>query len=247
MEAVAGRILERWAGERISLGAPIVRLARETTRPAARAPGPGGVRARARRARGAWLDLAACSAREVAALRKSALLLVDRLALRRDAGRARLAEAVATAFARGQGHCVVVTQTGERASYREGFACDGCGRSFATPEPALFSFNSPLGACEACQGFGRVPALDRERVIPDPDKSLEEGAIAPFTTPRGQRWQRHLLRACRELGVPTDRPVAELSAAEQRLDLRRRRRLARRQGLLRAPRAQALQGAGARA
>jgi excinuclease ABC subunit A len=214
VEAVTGRILERWAGERISLGAPIVRLARET---------PAQLRERLARegfarvldGEGRLVDLAACSAREVTALRRSGLLLVDRLALRRDAGRTRLAEAVATAFARGQGHCVVVTQTGERASYREAFACDGCGRIFATPEPALFSFNSPLGACEACQGFGRVPGLDRERVIPDPDKSLEEGAIAPFTTPRGRRWQRRLLRACRESGIPTDRPVAELSAAEQ--------------------------------
>ncbi len=214
VEAVTGRILERWAGERISLGAPIVRLARETPTQLRERLARDGF-ARVLDGEGRLLDLAACSAREVSALRKAGLLLVDRLALRRDAGRARLAEAVATAFARGQGHCVVVTQTGERASYREAFACDGCGRSFATPEPALFSFNSPLGACEACQGFGRVPGLDRERVIPDPDKSLEKGAVAPFTTPRGQRWQRRLLQACRELGVPTDRPVAELSAAEQ--------------------------------
>jgi len=214
VEAVAGRIAERWAGERISLGAPIVRLARETPARLRERLGREGF-ARALDAEGGPVDLAECSAREVAELCKSGLLLVDRLALRRGAGRARLAEAVATAFSRGLGHCVVVTQAGEWASYREAFACDDCGRSFATPEPALFSFNSPLGACEACQGFGRVPGLDRERVIPDPDKSLEQGAIVPFTTPRGQRWQRRLLQACRELGIPSDRPVAELSAAER--------------------------------
>jgi len=143
------------------------------------------------------------------------LLLVDRLALRSDAGRVRLAEAVANAFARGGGRCVVVPEAGERAAFRAGFACDGCGRSFATPEPALFSFASARGACAACQGFGRVPGLDRERVVPDAGLSLAAGAVAPFRTPRGQRWQRRLLRACRDAGVSADAPVAELAPAER--------------------------------
>jgi excinuclease ABC subunit A len=131
------------------------------------------------------------------------------------AGRARLAEAVANAFARGGGACVVVSEGGERAAFRRGFACDGCGKTFPAPEPALFSFNSPRGACPECEGFGRVPGLDRERILPDPAQSLERGAIAPFRTPRGQRWQRRCLRACREAGVPVDRPVGELTPAQR--------------------------------
>jgi excinuclease ABC subunit A len=186
--------------------------------------------------RGEVVDLAELAPGEVAALLRAAraardgggpLVVVDRLTVRRaeggaarlavrraEGGAARLAEAVATALARGGGACVVAPERGERAVFRRGFACDGCGRSFEPPEPALFSFNSPRGACPECEGFGRVPGLDRERVLPDPAKSLAEGAIAPFRTPRGQRWQGRLLRACREAGVPADRPVSELDPAQ---------------------------------
>jgi excinuclease ABC subunit A len=214
VEAVTGRILERFAGARLSLAAPLLRRDGETA---------GALRERLARegftrlldAEGRVLDVTDVSDRRLGGLRRSGLLLIDRLAPRGEASRTRLAEAVATAFARGQGCCVVVPQGGERAVFRDGLACDACGRSFATPEPALFSFNHAKGACETCEGFGRVPALDRERVIPDAGKSLEQGAVAPFQTPRGQRWQRRLLRACREAGVATDRPVAQLSASER--------------------------------
>jgi len=210
VEAVADRILERFGGTRVSIGAPIRR-------------GPGeslaGLRERlAREGFGRVLD-ATGALREVGELRAgdlaTGLLLVDRLALRADAGRARLAEAVATAFARGGGRLSLVAEGGERAEWREGFACDGCGRRFATPVPALFSFNSPLGACDACQGFGRVPGLDRERVVPDPGLGLAAGAVVPFTTPSGRPWQRRLLRAARERGVDTGRAFGELPAADR--------------------------------
>ncbi|HZO09198.1 MAG TPA: excinuclease ABC subunit UvrA, partial [Myxococcota bacterium] len=82
-------------------------------------------------------------------------------------------------------------------------------------EPALFSFHSPRGACPACEGFGRVAGLDRERVLPDPSLSLEAGAVAPFRTPRGQRWQRRLLRAAGQAGIARDRAVGELSPSER--------------------------------
>jgi excinuclease ABC subunit A len=231
--AIAERILARFEGERVCVGAPCAAPAGGGG--SARGDGePPAARAEAWRAgllregwgrlldaRGEVLDLAELAPGEVAALLRSAkrgagpLLLVDRLAVRRaEGGAARLAEAVSTALARGDGACVVATERGERAAFRRGFTCDGCGRSFEPPEPALFSFNSPRGACPECEGFGRVPGLDRERVLPDPARSLAEGAIAPFRTPRGQRWQGRLLRACREAGVPADRPVSELDPAQ---------------------------------
>jgi excinuclease ABC subunit A len=214
VEAVGGRILDRWEGQRIAIGAPL---------PGRRREGAAALRERLVRegfarlldADGRVVDLGELSAREFSSLRSRALLLIDRLALRKGEGRARLSEAIATAFVRGEGSCTVVAEAGERASFRADFACDGCGRSFAAPTPALFSFNSPLGACVECQGFGRVPNLDRERVLPDPGKSLAQGAIAPFATPGGRRAQRALLLACRRLGVSTDCPVADLSE-EQR-------------------------------
>jgi excinuclease ABC subunit A len=213
VEAVTGRILARFDGARVVVAAPL---------PAARGESAAALRERLSSegftrlldGSGVVRDVSELSGGALASLRGDALLVVDRLALRGEEGRSRLAEAVASAFARGEGHCVIVDAEGARAGYQAAFACDGCGRRFARPEPALFSFNSPLGACEACQGFGRVPSLDRERVIPDPGVSLEAGAIAPFTTPRGQRWQRRLLRACRETGVSSACPVSELSASE---------------------------------
>ncbi|HEY8492355.1 MAG TPA: excinuclease ABC subunit UvrA [Myxococcota bacterium] len=212
-DAVADRILARAAGRRASLGAALVRGKRESA-----------TALRARLLRDGWsrlldaggrvVELEELSPRQLDALRADALLLIDRLALRPEQ-RGRLVEAVASGFARGDGELVVVFEDGERARYREGFACDGCGRRFPTPEPALFSFNSPLGACPNCQGFGRVQAIDLARVVPDPSRSLADGAIAPFQTPKMRGSQKDLLRACKRLGIPTDVPWSAL-APEQR-------------------------------
>ncbi|MCG8589898.1 MAG: excinuclease ABC subunit UvrA [Proteobacteria bacterium] len=214
VEAVVGRIRERFAGERLSVAAPIaVRRGESPKEWRERLVREGYTRVLD--AEGQVQGLTEAPIRKLSALRRDGLLLIDRLALSGEEGRGRLAEAVAAAFARGDGQLVLVTVGGERAAFQEGFACDGCGRRFATPEPALFSFNSPLGACETCQGFGRVAALDRARVIPDEKLSLAEGAIAPFQTPMGRSLQRDLLRACRKAGVDAKRPVHELPAAAQ--------------------------------
>ncbi|MCP4239109.1 MAG: excinuclease ABC subunit UvrA [bacterium] len=214
VEAVTGRILERFAAGRVSLGAPLPTGRGETATALRERLAREGF-TRAIDADGAVRDVTELSARAVAALRRSGLSLIDRLALRGEQTRTRLSEAVALAFRRGAGHCVVVPEAGARAVYREGFACDGCGRSFGVLEPALFSFNHAAGACPACEGFGRAPALDFERVVPEPERSLARGAVAPFRTGRGQRWQARLMRACREQGIPVERPFEELSDAER--------------------------------
>jgi len=213
-ESIGERILERFAGERIQLGAPLPPRRREAgsvLRDRLARDGYGRVLDGA----GAVRDVSELAVRELDALRADGLVLVDRLALRgEDEERRRVIEAVAGAFRLGDGLCAVLSE-GTRATYREGFACDGCGRRFATPVPALFSFNSSLGACEACEGFGRVAVLDPERVVPDPTRSLERGAIVPFTTPSGRRYQAKLLAACRERGVPTNLPFGELSQEDR--------------------------------
>lgn len=217
VEAVSERILGSGEGKRVSLGAPL---------PPARRESATALRERLLRegftrlldASGQPVDLSELSVRAFSAQRERALLLIDRLRLD-AASRGRLAEAVATGFLRGAGQVVVVSESGERATYREGFACDGCGRAFAAPRPALFSFNSPLGACEPCQGFGRIPGVDWERVVPDPTRTLAQSPIVVFNSPSGKACQRDLLRACRRLGIPKDRPFAELDAAQRRLVL----------------------------
>ena len=209
--AVAARLAERFAGRRVLVTVPVPRRT-----------GESGARLRERLVRdghtrlleadGTLLDLAELSAREILR-RREARVLIDRFALNGSSGQgARVTEAVAGAFQLGEGVCEVRDPEGDSATYREGFGCDACGRRFPEPVPALFSFNSPIGACPGCQGFGRVPGLDRERVIPDPRLALRDGAVLPFTTPSGRRAQRKLLAACAEAGVPVDRPVEELEA-----------------------------------
>jgi len=97
----------------------------------------------------------------------------------------------------------------------EDLACPACGVAVRPPTPALFSFNSPLGACPTCEGFGRVIGVDRGRVIPDPGKSLAERPIAPWNTPAYEELYDELLKAARRRGVAIDRPVGELSPAER--------------------------------
>jgi excinuclease ABC subunit A len=212
VEGVTARLLERHAGARLVLSVPLPRRRGETPKALrdrlvrdgyTRLLGPdGGVR-----------DVTELPEAELRKLASGAELVIDRLAAAPDA-RARVAEAVAAAFAR-EGEVRTLAEGGERRAYREGFACDECGRRHPTPEPALFSFNSPLGACEACHGFGRTQALDLERVIPDPARSLAAGAIAPFQTPSGRGCQRDLLRAAKAAKLPTSVAWRDLDDAQR--------------------------------
>ena len=94
--------------------------------------------------------------------------------------------------------------------YSRELSCPVCGETVRRPTPALFSFNSPLGACPTCQGFGRVIGIDRERVVPDPRRTLSERPIAPWNTPAYEELYDDLLKACRKRGVPLDVPWGEL-------------------------------------
>ena len=89
-------------------------------------------------------------------------------------------------------------------------SCVECGTVVRSPTPALFSFNSPLGACPTCEGFGRVIGIDPERVVPDRRKSLAERPIAPWNTPAYEELYGPLLAAAKRRGVPLDRPWSEL-------------------------------------
>ncbi|MCC6640987.1 MAG: excinuclease ABC subunit A, partial [Deltaproteobacteria bacterium] len=217
VEGVVGRILAASEGRRVSIGAPLPQRRRESATALRERLLREGF-SRLLDEGGKPVDLSEMSVRAFAAVRSAALLLVDRLAVGQDT-RTRLAEAIATAFVRGAGVAIVVSETGERSAHREGFACDTCGRTFAPPVPALFSFGSPLGACEPCQGFGRIPGIDWERVVPEPSKSIAQSPIVVFNSPSGRSCQRDLVRACRRLGIPKDVPFAELTAEQRRLVL----------------------------
>ncbi len=139
-------------------------------------------------------------------------LVVGRFAVR-EASRPEIAAAVETAFTLA-GSVVAVREDGSR-TFQRGLHCPRCAREFRDPTPALFAFNSPLGACPTCQGFGRVIGVDLEKVIPDPELTLEDHPVAPWNTPAYESAYDDLFRACRRYSVRTDIPVRRMSAHER--------------------------------
>jgi excinuclease ABC subunit A len=141
------------------------------------------------------------------------LVVVDRL--RVDVGEAgRLADSVQTAFTEGEGEAVIVPVAGAALRFSERFHCaDHPEIGFATPTPQLFSFNNPYGSCSECTGFGAVLRYDPELIVPNPTRSLREGAVDPWSKPRYEARRRRLADFARREGVSMDAPWAELPEA----------------------------------
>ena len=99
--------------------------------------------------------------------------------------------------------------------FSTGLHCPESDLRYADPQPALFSFNSAYGACDACRGFGRVIGVDLGLVIPDERKTLREGAIKPMQTPAWKECQDDLMRYSAAAGIPRDTPWAELTEAQR--------------------------------
>jgi excinuclease ABC subunit A len=136
-------------------------------------------------------------------------VVLDRLVLG-PAARARLVESVETALREGGGQVAVELVGGGRRVFAEAFRCAGCGTALERPQPLLFSFNHPLGACPECKGFGNVLKYDEALVVPDRTLSLAGGAVEPWTHPSGRWYQRELLKATRRAGVDPTRVWADL-------------------------------------
>ena len=130
-----------------------------------------------------------------------------------EASRPEIASAAETAFS--LAGTLEARFDGRVRVFRRGLHCPDCAREFRDPTPALFAFNSPLGACPACQGFGRVIGVDLEKVIPDPSLSLSDRPVAPWNTPAYESAYADLFRACRRYSVRTDVPISRLSAHER--------------------------------
>ncbi|MEX1062526.1 MAG: excinuclease ABC subunit UvrA [Balneolaceae bacterium] len=136
-------------------------------------------------------------------------ILVDRLAVNEnDEAKSRLAGSIETALVNGNGRCSVKIRDGVEIPFSERFERDGM--EFLEPTPQMFSFNNPFGACDTCEGFGRVAGIDEELVIPDPLKSLRDGAIAPFNTQKYSRHLRDLIKVAARYSLPIDVPYSEL-------------------------------------
>jgi excinuclease ABC subunit A len=142
------------------------------------------------------------------------LILVDRLLANPELA-GRLAESVATAFAEGEGIAVVLLEEG-RLRFTEFPACSNCDTPAVTVTPALFSFNNPRGACSNCNGFGAVLEYDESLIICDPQKSLSQGAIDPWTKPRYESRRRILHDFARSIGADPGKPWSKLKATQRR-------------------------------
>jgi excinuclease ABC subunit A len=161
------------------------------------------------------LDLAAL------ANRTTLEVVVDRVRIEGDL-RTRLTDSIETSYREGGGaaFAIVLAQSpetkDERLVFSERFECRPCGIAYETPQPRLFSFNNPFGACPTCHGFGNIIELDMDLVVPDPLLSINQGAIEPWSKPHYRAQLAELKRAARKSGIRLDVPWKDLSEDEKK-------------------------------
>ncbi|ABL65955.1 excinuclease ABC subunit UvrA [Chlorobium phaeobacteroides] len=146
----------------------------------------------------------------------SLLVLVDRFVTRHeDKLYHRVAQAAETGFMESGGYVVLRVVGGKTYRFSDKLELNGI--EYLEPSPQLFAFNSPIGACKKCQGFGRIAGIDEDAVVPDKSLSLFEGAIVCWNSEK-YRWNlKQLLAAAPEAGIPLDVPYEKLSAANKEL------------------------------
>ncbi len=149
------------------------------------------------------------------------LVVVDRLTTG-AASASRLTESIETAMRHGNGEVFVLVESSSTEAqvvdgrhfdlqvFRNRRVCSGCQREFPQPEPGLFSFNNPRGACPNCEGFGSIHFLDVDKIVPDSNKSVREGAIAPWNSPAYEHELEELISVAPHHDFPVDAPFREL-------------------------------------
>jgi excinuclease ABC subunit A len=190
VEEMVDQILAQCAGQKIALLAPIVRGRKgEYRKEMEDAKRQGYLRARVD---GAWVELE--EPPKLARYKRHDIdIVVDRLSVEERA-RTRLADSIEAALGLAQGMMTVTREKGADLVFSQGAACPNCGASVDPIEPRSFSFNSPFGACKACDGLGTLLKVDPERVVPDPAKTLAEGAVVSWGDAQGT-WVGGTLRA----------------------------------------------------
>jgi excinuclease ABC subunit A len=160
-------------------------------------------------------------------------VVVDRLQLDGSDQRQRLTDSVETAYREGGGAAWAAEVDGRQPAvedpeagdqppattvhqFSERFECRACGLTYEDPQPHLFSFNSPFGACPTCHGFGNIIELDMDLVVPDSKRSIQQGAIEPWNRPHYRSELAALKRAARTRGIRLDVPWVDLTDSERR-------------------------------
>jgi len=148
--------------------------------------------------------------------RKQIPVLVDRLMLRPE-DRERVMDSLELGFRFGGGRLDVWIPPKQHHAFSNRLECPRCRIEYSQPLPNLFSFNSPVGACDTCRGFGRTIGIDMDLVIPDHSRSLKEGAVKPFgTADNGRMEYADLMDFCRRRKIPTNIPFADLKPAHKK-------------------------------
>ncbi|MFU8812303.1 MAG: excinuclease ABC subunit UvrA [Balneolaceae bacterium] len=143
-------------------------------------------------------------------------VLVDRLSLAPDTDtESRIADSLEIAFREGNGRCSVKIRNGEEHRFSERFEADGM--EFTEPTPQMFSFNNPFGACDTCEGFGKISGIDEDLVIPDHDKTIRDGAIAAFDSPKFSKNLRDFITVAARENLPIDQPYRDLDKKTRRI------------------------------
>jgi excinuclease ABC subunit A len=151
-------------------------------------------------------------------------VLVDRLSVSSEA-RSRLVDSIEICYREGQGEAVLEFlsdadgKRAERLIFNERFECKKDGTVYQEPEPRLFSFNNPYGACPRCQGFGNTIDFDLNLVVPDTSKSLDDGAVEPWSKPRHRSFLNDAKKWARSRNIPSNVPWRQLSSEQRRLIL----------------------------
>jgi excinuclease ABC subunit A len=151
-------------------------------------------------------------------------VLVDRLTVNPES-RSRLVDSIEICYREGGGEALLefvpdaAGTPAERLVFNERFECKNDGTIYQEPEPRLFSFNNPYGACPRCQGFGNTIDFDLNLVVPDPSKSLDDGAVEPWTKPRYRVLFQEAKKWARTQGIPTNVAWRHLTAEQRRLIL----------------------------
>lgn len=143
-------------------------------------------------------------------------VVVDRLVVK-DGIETRLADSIETALELAEGSLTVDIIDGEELKFSENHACPICGFSIGELEPRMFSFNSPFGACPTCDGLGQRLTVDMDLVIPDPNKTLNEGAIEPWEPTSSDFYPTLLKRVCEVYKINMDKPYKKLTDRQKNI------------------------------
>lgn len=167
---------------------------------------------------------------DAASDQQQVLIVADRIKVEASA-ESRIAESIEQVFTLADGHCTILADSPKEGAtvitvdakpwtvvrLSRQLACPDCDRRFGSPSPEMLNFQSPLGACPTCEGTGRVSGMSFDKVVPDEHRSLQDGAIQPWTTPAYRHELDELLELAADYGIPVDVPFAEISGEHRQL------------------------------